>query len=263
MARYFMELAYKGTNYHGWQIQPNGISIQEALEKALGTIFSTNIDITGAGRTDAGVHAAYMVAHFDTEQPILDCNKLTNRLNRILPNDIAVMSVSEVAADSHSRFSAISRKYEYHITFEKNPFLFGLAHKVNYNLDFDLMNEAAATLLLYNDFTSFSKLHSDVKNNLCTVTQSFWQERDNKWVYTIEANRFLRNMVRAIVGTLLDVGRTKITTNQFIEIIEAKDRSFAGTSAPPQGLYLVDIKYPEDVFMKVSSKTNNLVTTNR
>ena len=231
MARYFMELAYKGTNYHGWQIQPNGISIQEVLEKALSTIFSANIGITGAGRTDAGVHAAYMVAHFDTEQSVTDCNKLVNRLNRMLPNDISVMSVSEVSADSHSRFSAISRKYEYHITFEKNPFLFELTHKINYKLDFDLMNEAAATLLSYDDFTSFSKLHSDVKNNLCSVTQSFWEKRDNRWVYTIEANRFLRNMVRAIVGTLFDVGRKKITITRFVEIIEAKDRSLAGTSA--------------------------------
>ena len=249
-----MELAYRGTNYHGWQIQPNGISIQEAIEKALGTVFSTNIGITGAGRTDAGVHAAYMVAHFDVEQPVWDCDKLAGRLNRMLPNDIAVMSVSEVAAGSHSRFSAISRKYEYHITFEKNPFLYELASKVNHKLDIDLMNEAAAILLSYNDFTSFSKLHSDVKNNLCTVTQSFWQKRDNKWIYTVEANRFLRNMVRAIVGTLFDVGRKKITVNRFVEIIEAKNRSLAGTSAPPQGLYLIDIKYPENVFLESRTK---------
>ena len=249
MIRYFIELAYDGTNYHGWQVQPNGISVQEAIEKALGTVFSTKIGITGAGRTDTGVHAAYMVAHFDMEQPIEDCAKLVGRLNRMLPNDIAIMSVSQVAADSHSRFSAVSRKYEYHITFEKNPFLHGFASKVNHNLDFDLMNEAAATLLSYNDFTSFSKLHSDVKNNLCTVTQSFWEKRGDRWVFTIEANRFLRNMVRAIVGTLFDVGRKKITVGRFVEIIEAKNRSLAGTSASPQGLYLIDIKYPETVFV--------------
>ena len=247
--RYFIELAYNGTNYHGWQIQPNGVSVQEMIESALSTIFSTKTGITGAGRTDAGVHAAYMVAHFDTEQPVEDCTKLANRLNRILPNDIAIMSVSEVAADSHSRFSAVSRKYEYHITFEKNPFLHKFATKVNYNLDFDLMNQAAGILLSYNDFTSFSKLHSDVKNNLCTVTQSFWEKRGDRWVYTIEANRFLRNMVRAIVGTLFDVGRRKITVGRFAEIVEVKDRSLAGTSASPQGLYLIDIKYPETVFV--------------
>ena len=247
MPRYFTELSYNGTNYCGWQNQKNGISIQETIEKALNTILSDKISITGAGRTDSGVHAKYMVAHFDTVIPIQNCSKLSDSLNKILPNDIAIISVYQVDEEAHSRFSAISRKYEYHISFKKNPFLFDFIHVVNYNLDFESMNEAAKTLLNYLDFTSFSKLHSNNKTNICKIKQSYWEKRDDRWVYIIEADRFLRNMVRAIVGTLLDVGRNKIDIQQFMMIIESKDRSKASTSAPAKGLYLVDIKYRETV----------------
>lgn len=249
MSRYFMELAYRGTNYCGWQIQPNSVSVQEKLQQALTAILTQTIDVTGAGRTDAGVHAAYMVAHFDTDA-FFNCSELTKRLNRFLPGDIVILSITEVDSESHSRFSAISRSYEYRITTKKNPFLLQLAHRVTYCPDFDAMNHAATHLLQHSDFTSFSKLHTDVKNNLCTITRSIWEPRGVEWIFRIEANRFLRNMVRAITGTLLDVGRGKITIEHFNEIIIAKDRSLAGTSAPAQGLYLVDIKYPDTIFKK-------------
>jgi tRNA pseudouridine38-40 synthase len=257
MPRYFIELTYKGTNYVGWQMQKNGNSVQGTIEKALNTILSEKVSITGAGRTDSGVHAAYMVAHFDTVCAINDCSKLSDRLNKIIPKDIAIISVSQVKDDTHSRFSAVSRKYEYHISFEKNPFIFDFVHAVNYKLDFDAMNIAAKTLLNYSDFTSFSKLHSNNKTNICNIKQSFWEIREDRWVYIIEADRFLRNMVRAIVGTLLDVGRNKIDISQFITIIESRNRSKASTSASAKGLYLVDVKYPDNLFTQSVRKNRN------
>lgn len=256
MARYFIELAYRGTAYHGWQIQPNGISVQQVLENALSTILGTKIQITGAGRTDAGVHASYMVAHFDTLSTIDDCKKLNHHLNRFLPRDLIVFSVSKVKDDSHSRFNAMARCYEYHITTLKNPFLTELVHRVSFLPDFDAMNMAASMLIGKKDFTSFSKLHSNAKTNICTINKANWEERGNRWVFVIEADRFLRNMVRAIVGTLLEVGRKKIDTEQFGHIIESRNRALAGTSAPAEGLYLVDVKYPEDVFIPMGK--NNL-----
>lgn len=251
MVRYFMELAYNGTHYHGWQIQPNGISVQEKLEIALSTILRQSVTVTGAGRTDAGVHAKYMVAHFDLpEEMDPPSNKLVAQLNGFLPADIAVYSVTQVADAAHARFDAVARKYAYHITLGKNPFTQNLAARINYSLDFDAMNEAAALLLDCDDFTSFSKLHSGAKTNICKVSSAFWEEQESQWVFSIQANRFLRDMVRAIVGTLLEVGRSKLSLAQFADVIEAKDRGKAGVSTPAGGLYLVDITYPPEIFKK-------------
>lgn len=247
--RYFIYLSYKGTAYHGWQIQPNGLSVQEVLTKSLYTVFRTETEITGAGRTDSGVHARLMVAHFDTDKEIESLTGLTVKLNSILPKDIAVSKIVEVKPDAHARFDAISRKYEYHIVTSKNVFKSEYAARFNEHLDFEAMNQAAAILKEYSDFTSFSKLHTDVKTNNCIIHQASWTQNEGEWIFTIEADRFLRNMVRAIVGTLLEVGRAKMTIELFREIIEAKNRCKAGTSVPAQGLYLVDVQYPEDLFL--------------
>ncbi len=248
--RYFIFLSYKGTAYHGWQIQPNGISVQALLMEALSTVLRTTIEIVGAGRTDTGVHAQLMVAHFDLEGSLVEFPNLISRLNNILPRDIAVSNILPVQSDAHARFDAIFRKYEYYIVFEKDVFKQGLAARFHGNFDFKLMNEAAATLLEYTDFTSFSKLHTDAKTNNCVVKMAEWtQKGENEWVFTIEADRFLRNMVRAIVGTLLEVGRGKVSVEQFRQIIEVQDRCKAGVSVPAEGLYLVDIQYPESLFI--------------
>lgn len=243
MYRYFIELSYNGGRYHGWQIQPNGISVQETLEKALCRILRETIEIVGAGRTDAGVHATMMVAHFNIGTPIIDLPKLVNNLNSLLPKDIAIYEIREVSLDMHARFSAKKRTYKYYLTTQKNPFTTELAARIIGNLDFEQMNEAAKCLMNYTDFTSFSKVHTDTKTNNCRITEAYWSEEMGCHVFTISADRFLRNMVRAIVGTLIEVGRHKISIQQFKHIIEKKDRCAAGTSAPPQGLYLHAIEY--------------------
>ena len=247
--RYFIYFSYKGTAYHGWQIQPNGISVQEMLTKALCTVLRTDLEITGAGRTDTGVHARLMVAHFDLETDLPGEFDLTNKLNSILPNDIVVFKVVEVRPEAHARFDAISRKYEYHVITAKNAFKNELAARVGNNMDFEAMNRAASVLKDYRDFTSFSKLHTDVKTNNCSITHAEWTQQGDEWVFTIQADRFLRNMVRAIVGTLFEVGRGRISVEDFKAIIEAKDRCKAGTSVPAHGLYLVDIQYSSDLFL--------------
>ena len=243
--RYFIYLSYKGTAYHGWQIQPNGLSVQEVLTKALYTIFRTETEITGAGRTDSGVHARLMVAHFDTNKEIESLTGLTVKLNSILPKDIAVSKIVEVKPDAHARFDAISRKYEYHIVTSKNVFKSEYAARFNEHLDFDAMNQAAAILKEYSDFTSFSKLHTDVKTNNCVIHQALWTMNDGEWIFTIEADRFLRNMVRAIVGTMINVGRNKISLADFSAIIQSKNRQMAGMSIPACGLCLCDIQYTD------------------
>ena len=248
MARYFMELAYKGTHYHGWQRQPSGSSVQQDLENALSTILQSSISITGAGRTDSGVHAKYMVAHFDISEPLFNSHKLIHQLNRFLARDIVIYSIVQVSDNAHSRFDAIARRYEYHVTWHKNPFLQNLVTHISFQPDINLMNEAAQKLLAYTNFTSFSKLHSNNKTNLCKIDYSFWEKRDEVLVFNIQADRFLRDMVRAIVGTLLDVGRGKISVTDFCRVIEAKDRGSAGTSVPADGLYLIEVIYPDDVF---------------
>ena len=247
--RYFLYFSYKGTAYHGWQLQPNGISVQEVLTKSLSTILRTEIELVGAGRTDTGVHARLMVAHFDLNADLPIQPNLIAKLNSFLPKDIAVFKIVEVKPNAHARFDAISRKYEYHVVAQKSVFKNELAARISHKLNFTAMNEAANTLMEYSDFTSFSKLHTDVKTNNCNVTLAGWFQNDEEWIFTIEANRFLRNMVRAIVGTLFEVGREKMTVEEFRTVIEAKDRCKAGSSVPAQGLYLVDIKYPKDIFI--------------
>lgn len=241
--RYFITLSYNGKNYHGWQIQPNGSSVQETLEKALSTMLRCPISIVGAGRTDAGVHAKKMIAHFDTDVA-LNTLELPRRLNCFLPTDIAIQKIEPVANHLHARFSATKRSYEYHLVTGKDVFCTETAFFHPGTLDFDAMNQAAAQLFNYIDFTSFSKLHTDVKTNNCTIFEARWEQLSpSHWVFHISADRFLRNMVRAIVGTLLQVGTQKITIDDFKRIIESKDRCQAGTSAPAHGLYLTDVQY--------------------
>ena len=247
--RYFIYFSYNGTAYHGWQIQPNGISVQEVLTKALCTILRTEIEITGAGRTDTGVHAKLMVAHFDYEGEFPVEFDLVSKLNSFLPNDIAIHKIVEVQHDAHARFDAISRRYEYHIVTNKNVFKNELVAREVNGFDFEAMNKAASTLIEYHDFTSFSKLHTDVKTNNCIISFAQWNQQDDEWVFTIQADRFLRNMVRAIVGTLFEVGRGKMSVDEFRAVIEAKNRCKAGTSVPAHGLYLVDIQYPTEIFL--------------
>ncbi len=244
--RYFIYLSYDGARYHGWQIQPNGISVQEVLGKALSTLLHEPIEVTGAGRTDAGVNASLMVAHFDTTQEVNE--QLVYRLNKFLPQDIAISNIRKVKDDAHARFSATSRTYHYYVITAKSPFE-PYAYRFPQPLDFNKMNEAARTLYDYIDFTSFSKLHTDVKTNNCRIMHAEWtQVSPIKWQFTIKADRFLRNMVRAIVGTLLDVGRDVLTIEQFREIIEKKDRCSAGMSVPGHALFLADITYPDNLF---------------
>ena len=244
--RYFIYLSYDGARYHGWQIQPNGSSVQEVLGKALSTLLYESIEVTGAGRTDAGVNASLMVAHFDTEHTA--DQQLAYRLNKFLPQDIAIHKIVPVKPEAHARFSATSRTYHYYVITAKTPFE-PYAYRFPQPLDFDKMNEAAKALFDYIDFTSFSKLHTDVKTNNCRIMAAQWEQVSPiKWQFTITADRFLRNMVRAIVGTLLDVGRGVLTLEQFREIIEKKDRCSAGMSVPGNALFLADITYPEDLF---------------
>lgn len=248
MKRYFVEIMYDGANYHGWQIQPNSITVQEKLEKSISTILNEKISVVGAGRTDAGVHAKQFFAHFDFENTLSD-NNFIYRLNSILPNDICVKSISVVKDNAHSRFDAVSRTYEYIICQSKNPFLIKGAYYLNKPLNLDNMSKAANVLFDFSDFTSFSKLHTQTKTNNCLIKKAYWKQNDDTIVFTIEADRFLRNMVRAIVGTLLDVGINKNTVNDFVEIIKSKDRSKAGISVPAHALYLTKVCYPKSVWL--------------
>lgn len=241
--RYFITLSFDGTAYHGWQIQPHSVSVQEELQKALSTLLRMPVEVVGAGRTDTGVHARKMVSHFDINAE-LDCQQLVYKLNKLLPRDIAVQHVEQVSDDMHARFSAKSRTYHYYVHLGKNPFLRSYSWQVYGNPDFELMNKAAAVLMEYTDFTSFSKVNTDTKTNDCTITEAHWDRvGEGQWRFTITANRFLRNMVRAIVGTLMEVGRGRMTIEQLRQVIEAKDRCRAGDSVPGNALFLVDVKY--------------------
>ncbi len=249
MQRYFIYLAYDGTAYHGWQIQPNGTSVQACLMKALSTLLRREVDVVGAGRTDAGVHASLMVAHFDSDAP-LDTVLMPDKLNRLLPPDISVYRLRAVKQDAHARFDATARTYRYYVTTVKTPFNRQYRCRLFQTPDFERMNEAAQILFDYTDFTSFSKLHTDVKTNNCRIMQAGWTQQDEStWVFTIRADRFLRNMVRAIVGTLLEVGRGKLSIEGFRQVIEQRDRCRAGTSVPGNALFLVDVAYPEEIFV--------------
>lgn len=243
--RFFIEFSYKGTYYHGWQVQPNADTVQAVINKALSTILNAKIEVVGAGRTDAGVHARQMFAHFDTNVSII-IPKLIFKLNSFLPADIAVHHLFEVPADASSRFDALSRTYQYHIVQHKNPFL-EYAYFVHKPLNIDAMNLACQHLLGTQDFTSFSKVNTDTFTNNCTIMHAAWEQKDKELIFTITADRFLRNMVRAIVGTLLEVGFGKIPPKKLKKIIAQKDRSHAGTSVPAQALFLVEVVYPKHI----------------
>ena len=242
--RFFITLSYDGTRYHGWQVQPNGPSVQEKLQWALSTILRQDIQVTGAGRTDAGVHARMMVAHFDVETMVYELQDLTYKLNRLLPQDIAIQMMEPVSDEMHARFSATSRTYHYYIHTVKDPFLRAYSCELHYPLDFQLMNEAAAILMTYEDFGAFCKAHADVKTTLCHITAAQWhQTSPSSWYFEITANRFLRNMVRAVVGTLIDVGRGRLSLDDFRKVVEGKRRTEAGESMPANALFLEEVKY--------------------
>jgi tRNA pseudouridine38-40 synthase len=242
--RYFIEFSYKGTGYHGWQRQNNAISIQEKLEDALSILLTHTVEVVGSSRTDAGVHAEQQYAHFDVENGIkIPLQKLVYSMNAILPRDIAVHRVFNVKDDAHSRFDALYRRYEYRIVANKNPFDYEIAWLYKGELDIDKMNHAATLLLQYKDFESFSKLHSDVKTHICHISRAEWFWQGHQLIFTVKANRFLRGMVRALVGTLIEVGRGKLTVDDFEAIIQARDRNKAGAQAPAHGLTLVEVGY--------------------
>lgn len=246
MSRYFVEMSYMGTRYHGWQLQPNAITVQLMLEDSLKLLTGSEIKTTGAGRTDTGVHARHFTAHFDSDHAVFESgNNCVYKLNCVLPADIAVKDIYPVQPGAHARFSAISRTYEYRISKHKDPFDTTMSWYFSRNLDIAAMNHAALRLMEYSDFTSFSKLHSDVKTNTCHIMEAVWREDAGKLTFTIKADRFLRNMVRAIVGTMIETGQGNIDIEGFTKIIEGRDRSLAGFSVPAHGLYLVDIAYPD------------------
>ena len=248
--RYFIFLSYRGTQYHGWQIQPNSVTVQKLLDEALGTILSEEIKTIGAGRTDTGVHALLFCAHFDSKwDNLVERENFIYKLNGILPQDISASGIRMVKSSANARFDAISRTYKYFISRRKNPFSLDSAWFVHGNLDIAKMNEAALVLYNIKEFTSFSKLHSDNKTDTCNVTCAHWEQVDDNVIFTITADRFLRNMVRAIVGTMVEVGAGKIGLKEFENIILARDRGKAGKSAPAKGLFLTGIEYPEDIYI--------------
>ena len=250
--RYFLRFAYDGTAFHGSQRQPNGVTVQETMEQALALIFREEVQLTFAGRTDAGVHAHEMYAHFDIgdEEMRREGEKLVFRLNGILPDSIAIFDIYPVKENAHARFDAVRRTYEYHIIDHKDPFLCKQATRVRPGLDFAAMNESAKLLIGKQDFASFCRTNTDVKTTICDLKQAEWKELDNGHaVFTISADRFLRNMVRAVVGTLFEIGRGKMTKEQFAEVITQHNRCAAGDSAPAEGLFLTHIEYPEEIFL--------------
>jgi len=244
--RYFIQLQYKGTDYHGWQKQPNATTVQECLEKALSTYLRTNISITGSGRTDSGVHAHIQVAHFDYT-PNLDERETVYRLNALLPHDIVVNRLYAVSEDAHARFSPEARAYQYFLSDKRTPFREGLYYYFSKKLDFEVMNQAAKLLYRFRDFESFSKVHTDVHTFHCNITEAYWREENETAIFYIKADRFLRGMVRTIVGTLIDVGLHKIDCHDFENIILQKNRKKAGRAVPAEGLFLWEVNYPPEV----------------
>lgn len=242
--RYFVWFSYDGGRYHGWQLQPNGVTVQSELQRCLSLLLRQDVTVTGAGRTDAGVHARRMAAHFDVEQLPMSCTDLVHKLNGLLPYDIGVSAVEPVDVDKHARFSALARTYHYYIHTRKDPFRQQYSLEIHYQLDFPLMNEAAAILMEYDDFGAFCKAGSDVKTTICHVTQAQWhQTSDTSWYFEITANRFLRNMVRAVVGTLIEVGRHRLSLDGFRQVIEQGRRTQAGESMPAKALFLENVIY--------------------
>ena len=244
--RYFLKLSYFGKAYHGWQNQPDSISVQEVLEQNLSKVLPFSVAIVGAGRTDAGVHARQMFAHFDASEE-LDGEDLAYKLNSMLPKDIAISEVFPVRKDAHARFDAVARSYEYHLLQYKDVFDYDQAWYFRYELDLEKMNKAAEILKEYSDFQCFSKSRTDVHTYNCRVDEAKWVEKDGKLIFYITADRFLRNMVRAVVGTLLEIGQGKQPVEYMHEVIKSKDRGKAGTSVPAHGLYLTRIEYPETI----------------
>lgn len=250
LTRYFIFFSFKGTLYHGWQVQPKAVTVQKIIDEAISLILDEKIAATGAGRTDAGVHASSFCAHFDSQKPDLESKKnLIFRLNRYLPGDISVAGIRRVVPDAHARFSAISRTYRYFVSRAKDPFRQETSWLIHGNLDIEAMNRSSAILLTHSDFTSFSKLHSDNKTNICKIFSAAWEIEDNMLIFTIKADRFLRNMVRAIVGTMIAAGKGRIEPQEFERILLSRNRSSAGMSAPAKGLFLIDIDYPEEIFI--------------
>ena len=244
--RYFIEIAYNGKNYFGWQRQPQQISVQQVLEETLSTLLRDEIKITGAGRTDTGVHAKQLFAHFDFEA-IEDRDEFLFRINSFLPKDISIKNIFEVKVDAHARFDAVEREYKYIISLDKDPFTEDFAYQIYNRPNVDLMNQAAEMLLDHKDFQCFSRSKTDVKTYNCTIVKANWEAKNNKLIFTIAADRFLRNMVRAIVGTLLEVGFGKTSLEEFQKILDSKSREEAGASAPAHGLYLTKVVYPESI----------------
>ncbi|GAA4112714.1 tRNA pseudouridine(38-40) synthase TruA [Aquimarina addita] len=248
--RYFLELSYNGASYHGWQRQPNAVSVQEVLENALSLLLRTDINTIGAGRTDAGVHARQIMVHFDFSS-FLDTDQFIYKMNAFLPVDIAVQNVRLVKETAHARFDALSRSYQYLISCHKDPFSINSAYHVKKELDIDLMNEAAKLLLNYSNFKCFSKSKTNVKTYNCTITNAVWEQTGELLVFNISANRFLRNMVRAIVGTLIEIGTHKLNMDDLVRIVKSEDRSEAGYSVPAHGLYLTKVDYPKTIYLNV------------
>lgn len=252
MGRYFIHLAYNGANYNGWQTQPGLPTVQETLEKALSTLLRQPIAVVGCGRTDTGVHASDFYAHFDLKD-FKDPKELTFKLNSFLPPDIAIFAIFPVADNAHARFDATARTYQYHVSDRRLPFRQGQYCRIYFKPDLDKMNEAARVLMEYEDFTSFAKLHTQVKTNICHLTEARWDRVGEEWIFTIRSNRFLRNMVRSVTGTLLDVGRGKLSIEGLREIIEKKDRCAAGVSMPACGLFLTKVDYPLDELVNLEN----------
>ena len=246
--RYFIDLAYDGSAFHGWQVQPNAISVQESLEKALSIAFQRNIAVVGAGRTDAGVHARQLVAHFDIENKI-DEVQLQFKLNTLLPDEVAINSIYLVKEEAHARFDAIAREYKYFVSTNKDPFTKDYSYYIKKNLDLNKMNEAAKILLNYKDFKCFSKSKTDVFTYNCDISFAKWEQKENLLVFTIKADRFLRNMVRAIVGTLIEIGLHKLEVEDLHTIIESRNRSEAGKSVDAKGLFLTQVEYPNSILI--------------
>ena len=241
--RYFIWFSYDGTQYHGWQIQPNGVTVQSELQRCLSLLLREEVTVTGAGRTDTGVHARRMAAHFDTDQ-VLDAKLLTHKLNGLLHQDIGVEGIQLVGDGLHARFSAVARTYHYYVHTRKDPFLRHYSLELHYQLDYELMNRAGRILMEYEDFGAFCKAGSDVKTTLCHVTHAQWhQTSPTTWYFEITANRFLRNMVRAVVGTLIEVGRGRMSLDDFRQVIEGRQRTQAGESMPAKALFLEQVEY--------------------
>ena len=251
--RYFIEMSYDGAAYCGWQRQRDVATVQQTLETALTTLLRRDTETVGAGRTDTGVNASYYIAHFDAADAV-DCAHLTAKLNRMLPPDMAIFSVTPVADEAHARFDAVEREYSYYICRRKNPFRRFSSWQYGVTLDVEAMNRAAAFLTTVDDFTTFAKLNSNNKTNICHVMRAEWRQNGDMLTFTIRADRFLRNMVRAIVGTLVDVGRGRYTVAQVKDIVRSSDLSRSSAGAPPQGLFLSDVRYPDNIFIRGGRK---------